>query len=237
MDFQEADRHYADLKQRHKAGDLTHEEFDEQLKQLMVQDNKGRWWVKSRSTGEWHYHNGTVWIKDTPPGYLSPQAAQEDQQEIKQSQRDKSSLPPAPNRRGLYWGAGATGLVAILLPQIALLFGPSPALSFGTEDQWHIVDLFALMANVIIQYVATSILVYKYRIAWEWAAVFVASFYILNLIGWAIVSTFPSGGSPYDMTATFWVLFASFVPNALIVSFIAYRQHRQRPNLSGFYSS
>src|SRR5918995_6054614 len=35
----------------------------------MVQDQEDRWWVKSRSTGEWHFHDGTTWIKDTPPDY------------------------------------------------------------------------------------------------------------------------------------------------------------------------
>jgi hypothetical protein len=69
VDFREVDRVYAELKQRQESGDLTQEEFDEQLKQLMVQDEEGRWWVKSRRTGEWHYYDGTTWIKDTPPGY------------------------------------------------------------------------------------------------------------------------------------------------------------------------
>jgi hypothetical protein len=78
MDFQEADQRYVEIKQRHKAGDLTQEEFDKQLKELMVQDEEGRWWVKSRTTGEWHYHDGERWIKDTPPNYESPEAAPQD---------------------------------------------------------------------------------------------------------------------------------------------------------------
>jgi hypothetical protein len=69
VDFREADRRYAEIKRRHEAGTLSDKEFDEQLKQLMVQDKEGRWWVKSRTTGEWHYHDGIAWKKDTPPGY------------------------------------------------------------------------------------------------------------------------------------------------------------------------
>ena len=76
VDFHEADRRYAEIKQRHEAGNLTDEEFDEQLKELMVQDQEDRWWVKSRNTGEWHYYDGTAWIKDTPPGYEPPQGGQ-----------------------------------------------------------------------------------------------------------------------------------------------------------------
>jgi hypothetical protein len=80
VDFQEADRRYAEITRRQETGGLTQEEFDEELKQLMVQDEEGRWWAKSRTAGEWYYHDGTTWIKDTPPDYQSPQqAASEDQ--------------------------------------------------------------------------------------------------------------------------------------------------------------
>jgi len=87
VDFREADRRYAEIKQHHEAGELTQEEFDDQVKRLMVQDEEGRWWAKSRTTGDWHFHDGTAWIKDTPPGYQAPQqAAAEDQPEILQSE-------------------------------------------------------------------------------------------------------------------------------------------------------
>jgi hypothetical protein len=78
VDFHEADRRYAEIKRRHEAGTLTDKEFDEQLKELMVQDQEDHWWVKSRTTGEWHYYDGTAWIKDTPPGYEPLQAASRD---------------------------------------------------------------------------------------------------------------------------------------------------------------
>jgi hypothetical protein len=67
--FEESDRRYVEIKRRYEAGTLTDEEFDEQLKQLMVQDQEGRWWSKTRITGDWYYHDGTAWIKDTPPVY------------------------------------------------------------------------------------------------------------------------------------------------------------------------
>jgi hypothetical protein len=86
VDFQEADRRYAEIKRRHETGSLTQEEFDEELKHLMVQDEEGRWWAKSRTAGEWYYHDGTAWVKDTPPGYQASQAAPEDQRETQQSE-------------------------------------------------------------------------------------------------------------------------------------------------------
>ena len=54
MDFREVDRRYADLKQQYDNGSLSHEEFGAQLKQMMVQDDEGRWWAKSYEAGEWH---------------------------------------------------------------------------------------------------------------------------------------------------------------------------------------
>jgi uncharacterized caspase-like protein len=69
LSFQESDRRYVEIKRRYEAGSLTDEEFDEQLKQLMVQDEEDRWWIKHRETGEWYYYDGTTWIKDTPPVY------------------------------------------------------------------------------------------------------------------------------------------------------------------------
>jgi len=212
VDFQEADRRYVDIKRSYESGGLTQEELDEQLKQLMVQDEEGRWWVKSRSAGEWYYHDGIAWVKRTPPGYQAPQDTPEDQPEIQQPQIDQSS-PLAPlNRQGLYWGVGLTSLAAILLPQ-----------SF-------IPPLLAVMVNNVIQYVATSVLVYRYRITWGWAAVFVAGFYVLNWLSWLIVyARFPD---EYSRPATFAILFVSYLGNALIVSFVAYRRHRQHPNVS-----
>jgi hypothetical protein len=38
---------------------------------MMVQDDEGRWWAKSRKTGDWHYYDNNSWIQGTPPGYQS----------------------------------------------------------------------------------------------------------------------------------------------------------------------
>jgi hypothetical protein len=72
--FQEADRRYAELKRQRDSGTISDEEFDAQRQQLMVQDDEGRWWAKSRKTGEWNYHNGNAWVRGTPPGYQYSQS-------------------------------------------------------------------------------------------------------------------------------------------------------------------
>jgi hypothetical protein len=65
--FVEANRRYADLKQQYENGDMSLPEFRLLLEQIMVQDEEGRWWAKHVVTGEWHYYNGDVWVKATPP--------------------------------------------------------------------------------------------------------------------------------------------------------------------------
>lgn len=70
--FEEVDYRYAQLKRQVDAGQITQEEFDEQLKRSMVQDKSGRWWAKSRKSGEWYYHDGRTWVRGSPPGYAPP---------------------------------------------------------------------------------------------------------------------------------------------------------------------
>ena len=67
--FQEADRRYAELARQRDAGSIGDQEFDAQRRRLMVQDAEGRWWAKIGRSGEWHYRDGSAWVRDTPPGY------------------------------------------------------------------------------------------------------------------------------------------------------------------------
>jgi hypothetical protein len=79
VEFQEANRRYANLRQRYENGSLSAEEFDALLEEMMVEDGEGRWWAKSRETGEWHYYDDEsgAWIRDTPPGYHRTPATDE----------------------------------------------------------------------------------------------------------------------------------------------------------------
>jgi hypothetical protein len=52
MDFGEVDRLYTKLKEWRDAKSISNEEFDARIKEPIVQDDEGRWWAKSRTTGE-----------------------------------------------------------------------------------------------------------------------------------------------------------------------------------------
>ncbi len=133
IDFQEADRRYAELKLQRDVGTISDEEFDAQRRQLMVQDEEGRWWAKSLKTGGWNYHDGNTWRRGTPPGYqpspTPPAKSTPDRQsqfeQGEQSSSPRTSLPGAApvqdqngekRRRGVPRGVAAgAGLLAVVL--------------------------------------------------------------------------------------------------------------------------
>lgn len=67
LTFEEVERRSAELKQRYDAGEITDGQFDAGRKELMVQDEQGRYWVAGREKGVWFYHNGSEWIRGAPP--------------------------------------------------------------------------------------------------------------------------------------------------------------------------
>lgn len=103
MDFREVDRRYAELKWQYDARDLTNKEFDAELRRLMVQDDEGRWWAKSRESGRWYYNDGNDWVASTPPGYQTrpqtlPAEGRTDHQAL--SVEESTPEPPATTRAG-----------------------------------------------------------------------------------------------------------------------------------------
>jgi hypothetical protein len=123
VDFQEADRRYAELEQQRDAGSIGDEEFDEQRQRLMVRDKEGRWWAKLGESGEWHYRDGGTWVRGTPPGYR--QATPEPTTDGTPAQ-----TPPSPmgaedeenKRQGVPLWISVAGLGGIALVGIALVF-------------------------------------------------------------------------------------------------------------------
>jgi hypothetical protein len=133
IDFREADRRYAELNSQLDAGTISTEEFDAQRKQLMVQDEEGRWWAKSRKTGEWNYYDGNAWVRGIPPGYQPvaegpptesapehrPQPGQVEPSPSESQVRGGVAGGSAPRRRGALPWVLVAGLVAVTLVGVA----------------------------------------------------------------------------------------------------------------------
>jgi LysM repeat protein len=66
MDFQEASRRYAELRQQFDAGEIDEEEFQDEIEGLQVQDEEGIYWTIGAQTGKWYRFDGQDWVRETP---------------------------------------------------------------------------------------------------------------------------------------------------------------------------
>ena len=66
MNFKQAETQFKLLEAKFAAGTLSKTEFLTQLEKLMVQDDKGSWWVIGNETKQWHRYNGKEWVQANP---------------------------------------------------------------------------------------------------------------------------------------------------------------------------
>jgi hypothetical protein len=71
MDFQQAEKRFRQLKNQFESGTLSEPEFKTQLEELMVQDERGDWWMIGYETERWYRHDGKAWVQTDPPGSSS----------------------------------------------------------------------------------------------------------------------------------------------------------------------
>jgi len=109
--FREADRRYAELKRQLDAGSISTEEFEAERQRLMVLD-EGRWWNKFGETGDWHYHDGNTWVRDTPPGY-------QEQATTEPTSPPAQTLPP-PRPKGVENGEDGRQKMPLWIPVVGL---------------------------------------------------------------------------------------------------------------------
>ncbi len=67
MNFDDVEREVAGLRQDLDAGRLNEEQFKTRLRELMVEDAGGNWWMVGYETGEWYRHDGDDWVRADPP--------------------------------------------------------------------------------------------------------------------------------------------------------------------------
>lgn len=122
ISFEEAERRYAELARLYEAGQITEEEFNAERQRLLVLDDEGKWWAKSRQTGQWLYHDGSAWIVATPPAFYRPASSESS------PQRTEWDLPGQPKQGSVTRSGRPTTLwvglgVALVLVVIALIVG------------------------------------------------------------------------------------------------------------------
>ena len=121
MDFQEAERRYAELKRQFDAGTIGVDDFNAERQRLMVQDDEGHWWARSPNNDKWNYYDGSAWVSATPPGYqeATPEPTDSPKQTLSSSHPEGVENGKNGRQRVLPW-IPVAGLAGIALVGIAL---------------------------------------------------------------------------------------------------------------------
>lgn len=64
--FQHAEDEFFKLKGQLSAGRITQDQYDAKLRELMVQDPEGRYWMIGGDSGKWYVHDGASWTEAKP---------------------------------------------------------------------------------------------------------------------------------------------------------------------------
>ncbi len=67
--FEEVERKVQVLRERYRQGYLTRAQLQNELRNLMILGEDGRWWMLGLETDQWYYYDGHNWVTATPPGY------------------------------------------------------------------------------------------------------------------------------------------------------------------------
>jgi len=62
------------LKTRFQSGDISRQEFIDEMKKLRIRDDLGRFWMIGAQTGKWYFFNGKDWVPASPPSQKDKKA-------------------------------------------------------------------------------------------------------------------------------------------------------------------
>jgi hypothetical protein len=62
------------LKAKFQSGDISRQEFIDEMKKLRIRDDQGRFWMIGAQTGKWYYFDGKDWIQSEPPSQMDRKA-------------------------------------------------------------------------------------------------------------------------------------------------------------------
>ncbi len=118
MTFDEAEARFRELQARVQRGEpISRAEYEDQVSQLAVQDDRGVLWEINPRTGKWMYFDGAEWVGGIPPG------------------RDTSTVMPLPRGPGSPSAASPSGVrpMASVSPPTAAPPPPAPIPPLSTR--------------------------------------------------------------------------------------------------------
>lgn len=72
--FQEVVETFSGLKAKFQAGEISRQQFIDEMKKLRLKDDQGRYWMIGAQTGKWYYFDGRDWIQAEPPSQKEKKA-------------------------------------------------------------------------------------------------------------------------------------------------------------------
>src|SRR5512137_2908714 len=75
MNFDEAERKLAELKNQRDSGQLSPAEFTSRVHEIRLQDIGDVWWQISEQDGKWLRWNGSAWVPGEPVRIVASSAA------------------------------------------------------------------------------------------------------------------------------------------------------------------
>lgn len=58
---------FAGLKKKFQAGEISRQQFVDEMKKLRLKDSQGRYWMIGAQTGQWYFFDGRDWVQSEPP--------------------------------------------------------------------------------------------------------------------------------------------------------------------------
>ena len=65
--FSQVNEAFDTLKAKFQTGEISRQEFIDEMKKLRIRDDEGRFWMIGAQTGKWYYFDGKDWIQSEPP--------------------------------------------------------------------------------------------------------------------------------------------------------------------------
>ncbi len=72
--FQEVVETFSGLKTKFQAGEISRQQFIDEMKKLRLKDDQGRYWMIGAQTGKWYFFDGRDWIQAEPPSQKEKKA-------------------------------------------------------------------------------------------------------------------------------------------------------------------
>ena len=104
MKIDKIEKLFHELKDALESGAITQEEFQAEIKDLLYQDDEGRYWSMGARTEQWYRYDDGDWVEASPPATLEPVG-----RATRPSDMESDQLPQ--DRK---WAPGSRGVVGVV---------------------------------------------------------------------------------------------------------------------------